>query len=55
MVMDTIFCRYEGKAFPAEQFSEDPEWGTVHDANPRHTSLGTPIDDEWQIEQAGGA
>lgn len=55
MVSETIFCRYERRSFPASEFTEDPDWGTVHEVEPRHTILGTPTDEDWQLEQTGGA
>lgn len=49
------FCRYEGRDFPADEFSEDADWGTVHEVEPRHTILGTPTDESWALEELGGA
>lgn len=52
---ETVFCRYEGKSFPSDEFAQDPEWGTVHEVEPRHTVLGTPTDEDWELEKMGGA
>jgi hypothetical protein len=41
---DTIRCDYEHDYFPKEQFEEDPEWGLVHNKDPRHTVRGTVLD-----------
>jgi hypothetical protein len=38
-----IFCRYEEDNFPSSEFSNDPEWGKVHEVEPRHTVLGSIV------------
>ncbi len=39
-----IFCRYEVDNFPSSEFSNDPEWGKVHEVEPRHTVQGSIVD-----------
>ena len=54
--LELIYCRYEEDSFPNEEFKSDPEWGRVHEVEPRHTILGDLVDDEdWELEQIGGA
>lgn len=37
------YCDYERSYFPNDQFEVDPEWGLVHEVEPRHTIRGTEI------------
>lgn len=39
-----MYCGYERKDFPDEQFVMDPDWGSVHSITPRHTVTGSLID-----------
>jgi hypothetical protein len=50
MADDEIFCTYEMRSFPAQEFKTYPEYGVVHerpsDGGPRHTTSGQPLPSE---------
>jgi hypothetical protein len=52
---DHIFCSWEMRAFPKEQFARDPEYGLVHthppDDAPRHTTSGQILPNEAGAEE----
>lgn len=50
-----MYCYYEQRDFPEEQFADDPEFGTVHKVPPRHTRLGSPVSADWDFPALGGA
>lgn len=54
---DLVFCRYERQYFPAAEFRHDRRWGLVHqsEVGPLHSRMGTPVDEEWELENPGGA
>ena len=51
---DQIFCAWEGRAFPREQFDAHPEYGMVHEHPPgdapKHTTSGQLLPTEAGAE-----
>lgn len=54
IVTNQVYCRFEGRHFPADEFEDDEEWGLIHAVKIRHTAMGSPLDDGWAFEGLGG-
>jgi hypothetical protein len=52
--MSDVYCRFEAREFPSSEFEEDPHWGLVHQTASPHTTMGSPVDEGWELQGLGG-